>query len=159
MFKHTGRSLQTYAKVLFWLVLIASIVLASVFGFKETVSRTRNGEKRTTEFYPIPFFSFLLGGPASASLLSLCLNGFGKIVERYETTETGYTELGKADRDALKSRASKWFDVESTPDEEEPEDVCMVCGKRMLISYLVKPENGEPVRMCAKCYRKHKGTA
>lgn len=76
MFKNVGKILQIIAIVLFCLMTIASVILAFVFGFKETGYGTK--------FQALPFFGFLIGGPIASYIGSLILYGFGCIVYDHE---------------------------------------------------------------------------
>ena len=82
MFNDPGTKIKISAKILFWVGVVASVILAIVFGWEEHYS---GYSKIWTEFKPILFFSLLIGGPISSYLSSLLLYGYGCLVESNST--------------------------------------------------------------------------
>lgn len=76
MFRNSGKKIEVYAIVLFWVLTVTSILLAIVFGFE-----WNNPHRYSREFQAPIFFALLIGGPLDAYLLSLLLTAFGKIAE------------------------------------------------------------------------------
>ena len=86
MFEEPGRIIKMIAKVFFWLLSIASIIIAFSFGFvKEFVFNysiySGSIGDYETKFNAVVFFSLLIGGPLGTYFSSLLLVGFGELVE------------------------------------------------------------------------------
>jgi len=64
--------------VSFVLMVIASVILAFVFGFEHSYYLDRDF------FYAELFFPILLGGPLAAYLINLFVYGFGELIENSE---------------------------------------------------------------------------
>ena len=85
MFSNAGAKLKVIAIIFFVLVVIASVVLAFVFGWSKEETHDRyKGTQTKTVFHPLPFFLLLLGGPLFAYFSSLLIYGFGCIVDHYD---------------------------------------------------------------------------
>lgn len=84
-FKNSGRRIKTLAKVCFIILIIASVVLAFVFGWAEESSYW--GYTTYTYFYPERFFPILVGGPLYAWISSLLLYGFGELIENSKSAK------------------------------------------------------------------------
>ncbi|MBR3084055.1 MAG: zinc ribbon domain-containing protein [Oscillospiraceae bacterium] len=76
MFDKPGEKIQGIAVMLFYGLLIASVVLAFVFGLEDSWGRT--------VFHAGVFFGILIGGAAYAYLMSLALYAFGSLVDNTE---------------------------------------------------------------------------
>lgn len=68
MFEYPGDKIKAVSIIMFWLVSIASVILAFTLGINEI------GSVKV-------FFGFLIGGPTVAYISSLILIGFGDLVE------------------------------------------------------------------------------
>lgn len=80
MFNNPGQKLKTVAYVLFWLGIIGSIILAFTFGFVEERISIHLSYTETV-FKASYFFGFLIGGILLTYIESLCLYGFGELIE------------------------------------------------------------------------------
>jgi len=70
MFDYPGSKIKVLSIILFFLVVIVSVVLACVLGFE-------GGDFES----PALFFGFLIGGSLGAYISSLILCGFGELIE------------------------------------------------------------------------------
>ena len=78
MFKNPGEKIKIIAVVLFWITVVASVILAFVFGWSEHWSQYVGGYK---EFEPVYFFTFLIGCPVASYISTLFLVSFGVLVQ------------------------------------------------------------------------------
>ncbi len=82
MFENSGEKIKKIAIISFWIVVIASIILACVLGWTEEYSYYG---RRYNAFHAEYFFPIIIGGPLSAYISSLFLVGFGDLVENIQT--------------------------------------------------------------------------
>lgn len=75
MFENPGKKLKSLSKIMFWLTIIGSFVLALVFGIDRSYWRDE-----LTAY----FFVFLIGGSILAYVEGLLLYAFGSLVESAE---------------------------------------------------------------------------
>lgn len=80
MFTNPGHKLKIAAHVLFWIGIVGSIVLAVMFGIVEEQISVYLSYTETV-FRAGYFFGFLIGGILLTYLESLCLYGFGELIE------------------------------------------------------------------------------
>lgn len=73
MFKNSGDSIKTIARVFFGIATIICVILAFVFGFTKSFGGR--------QLDPVPFFSFLIGGPVLAYVSCQILYGFGELID------------------------------------------------------------------------------
>lgn len=135
MFDRPGEKIQNIAVVLFYCLLIVSVVLAFVFGLEDSWGRTI--------FHAGVFFGILIGGAAYAYLMSLSLCAFGRLVDN---TEVIRSEL-KTDneRKGLES-ARSFFNRDPARDVASSKNVkkyktCPNCGE----------ENPSSEMFCHQC--------
>ena len=76
MYKNVGKLLHGFAKLLFWLTSLTSLILAFVFGFEKYHYHY--------QFNAGLFFLFFAGVPIAAYIMSLLMHGFGTIVSNHE---------------------------------------------------------------------------
>ena len=86
MFEEPGEKLKKLAVILFWGIMIVSVILAFTLGIEGVhyTSSVSGLVYTTTVFHDVLFFSLLLGGPLGAYILGLVLSGFGELVENSE---------------------------------------------------------------------------
>ena len=96
-FSNVGDKLKLIAMILFVVEVILSVILAFAFGIRtdEYYSEIEY------EFYPIVFFSILIGGPLAAYLSSLIMYGFGQLLNDIHQTNDITTKLNKKMNDEL----------------------------------------------------------
>lgn len=83
MFENSGEKIVKVAKVLFWITVIASVILAFVLGWSEeyhSYSYSYGGYYRN-EFHPVYFFSLLIGYPLVSYISTLFIIAFGELVQ------------------------------------------------------------------------------
>lgn len=77
MFENAGAKIKKIAIVFFWIAVVASVILAFVFGWSEYYSFYEWHK----EFEPALFFPILIGGPLCSYISTLFLVAFGDLVE------------------------------------------------------------------------------
>ncbi len=93
MLENPGKKIKSVAALVFWVMAIASVVLAFVVGIeREYVPGHYAGSLylspyTDTHFHAGLFFSFLILGPLTAYVSALLLAGFGELVENSAKTE------------------------------------------------------------------------
>lgn len=106
MFEDAGSKIKKIAIVLFWIAVVASVILAFVFGWSEHYSSY--SYRAYKEFEPALFFSFLIGGPLCSYISTLFLVAFGDLVENTqrikELNEKIATEKGSAAENPLRTK-------------------------------------------------------
>ena len=78
IFENPGRKLKIFAKILYFALVIASIISAFKFGFFKYPIWV--GETKT-KFLPAVFFGLLILGPIVSYFLCLFIVVFGELVE------------------------------------------------------------------------------
>ena len=78
MFKNPGGKIKKIAIVLFSLSVIASVILAFVFGWTKSYY---DGPHFRVSFNAVSFFAFLIGGPLVSYVSTLLTIAFGDLVE------------------------------------------------------------------------------
>lgn len=83
MFENCGEKIKKISIVLFWITLVASIILAFVLGWDEVYHSYHYSYGGYTEkvFRPLYFFTFFIGVPVSSYISTLFLVAFGDLVE------------------------------------------------------------------------------
>lgn len=74
LFENPGPKIKRMANFLFWAETVACVILAFVLGWDRG--------HRHSEFMPVFFFGFLIGGPLASYCSALLLHGFGEVVEK-----------------------------------------------------------------------------
>ena len=93
MFKNPGAKLKSLAKVLFWFILVFSVLYAVNLCFFEPAS----GETGTLEL--ITFFLLIVVSILSAWLSSIGLYAFGEMVENTHATREAVEKILKLEED------------------------------------------------------------
>ncbi|MBR4425104.1 MAG: zinc-ribbon domain-containing protein [Oscillospiraceae bacterium] len=138
MFEKPGQKLQGIAMMLFGCLLLASLILAFVFGFERNWGRT--------EFRAGLFFGILIGGAAYAYLMSLSLFAFGRLVDNTDTIrsvlktdeerkglESAHQFFNRSSQNAVLSNNIKKYKTCPNCGEENPssEMFCHQCGAKL----------------------------
>lgn len=100
MFKNPGKKIKIMAIVILWTVTVISVIMAFVLGIKTEThydSWLREEIKETT-IVPALFWPLLIGSPALAFVSSLCLYGFGELIENSAEQNEQLREIRKACR-------------------------------------------------------------
>lgn len=90
LFEGAGNRIKTLAKVLFILGIIASIILAIVFGWDRYLAY---GKYKHADFVAWKFFLFLIGGPIITYINTLLLYGYGELIEETSRTRSKTNEI------------------------------------------------------------------
>ena len=128
MFENPGKKLKTVAVALFWLGTIASVILAFFFGVEERYHSYyySYGGYSSYDFNPIAFFPWIIGGPLSSYIFSLCLAGLGELIENsakmvskgtvdVETKNSEHDEKRNTDKQVTS-------EITALTDEQSPKD-------------------------------------
>ena len=110
MLENPGKKIKSIAAFVFWIMAIASVVLAFVLGIEKEyvpghyVDYLYLSPYTETHFHAGIFFSFLFLGPLTAYISALLLAGFGELVENSAKTEDQKTsaEIEKKNDQAKK---------------------------------------------------------
>ena len=83
MFENSGEKIVKVAKVLFWITVIASVILAFVLGWSKEYHSYHysSGGYYSNEFHPVYFFSLLIGYPLVSYISTLFIIAFGELVQ------------------------------------------------------------------------------
>ncbi len=75
MFNNPGEKIKKFAKILFWILCVAFVILAIVFGWTYDIWSSQ------IKFNPLSFFGLIIGGFVFSYILSLFLSAFGELVQ------------------------------------------------------------------------------
>lgn len=93
MFNNIGSKLKKLAFIMFGVFLIASLVLAFVFGSVEYEYHDFYGWHTKTKIDAVPFFLYLIGGSIYAYISSMLTYAFGALVENTQHIKDGIDKL------------------------------------------------------------------
>ena len=93
MFENSGEKIKKIAIVLFWITVVASVILAFVFGWSEKYSYI--SYKTYLTFEPFYFFAFLIGGPLCSYISTLLLVAFSDLVQNSQRIKEVKKEITK----------------------------------------------------------------
>ena len=137
MFDHPGEKLKNWATILFWINIIACIILALCLSISKTEVVTGYYSHKTetvTTFNHAVFWPMIIGGPIASYVFSLILYGFGELIENSEKQIAAV----KYDRSEKHSAA---VTHESTDRQNTVYINCPQCGR---------PQNSTG-KVCAAC--------
>lgn len=123
LFNNPGQKLKVVSMVWFWLIVVAAVILAF----------TSCGLNRS-DFYPIPFFGYLIGGCVGAYLTALPLYAFGELVENStanaETNEEVLSQLNKQNTSVSSAPAeATWVCGNCNAENSSNHAICKKCGQ------------------------------
>lgn len=95
MFENSGEKIKIIAIVLFWITVVASVILAFVFGWSEEYSYYYGRYERDVSFEPFYFFAFLIGGPLCSYISTLLLVAFSDLVQNSQRIKEVTKEITK----------------------------------------------------------------
>lgn len=135
LFEEPGTKIKKMATFIFWLELIACVILAFVLGWDRSY--------RHDKFLPGVFFGFLIGGPLAAYCSALMLHGFGELVEKVgeigRSNKTPITVPTKFESTAPKKPSTTALG-KTTPDGKVK---CWACGHE-------QPRSNVTCKMCGE---------
>lgn len=100
MFENPGSKIKIFAKILFWITIVAVVIAAFSLGWTESYSRYYSRSER--EFHAEIFFPILIGGGISSYLTCLFLSAFGELVENSGDISSRTYKVEEAVRDLEK---------------------------------------------------------
>ena len=93
MFENSGEKIKKIAIVLFWITVVASVILAFVFGWSEEYCYYYRRD--VSSFEPFYFFAFLIGGPLCSYISTLLLVAFSDLVQNSQRIKEVTKEITK----------------------------------------------------------------
>ena len=95
MFENSGEKIVKVAKVLFWITVIASVILAFVLGWSKEYHSYYfgSGGYYSNEFHPVYFFSLLIGYPLVSYISTLFIIAFGELVQNSRRIKDATEEI------------------------------------------------------------------
>ncbi len=151
MFDNVGKKIKVVAMVCFYVITIASIMMAFASGLEELGYNSGEYEKT---FIPELFWPLFLGGPLFALISSWLIYGFGILVEKAENEQN--TEIKKPYTPPLIANSKT---ASGSFDETSRIGKCQLCDKSVVaITYArIKDNMGTRYRyVCEDCFKKNK---